>query len=451
MNRKKSLFNRPSKSKTKSSKKAIDYPEVIDVVGLSHEGRGIAKHEGKTLFISGALPEEQVRFELDAKHRRYDEATCTEIVTSSEHRVAPYCEYYGRCGGCDLQHLDHAEQITTKQTLVTEQLRRLGKFEPSSTEEPITSQSWNYRRSCRLGVNQLTRDGSAIVGFRRKGSSKLIKIEHCPILAEPLDKILNELPAVLETSGNFKEITHAEISMGDTEGALTLRVKKRPKDALAERLNQLAEKHNCRLYFDYGQHIEAFEAEAALSYKISDTATEIAFKPGDFIQVNARVNEKMISRALSWLQLDKDDRVLDLFCGIGNFTLPIASQVNRVVGIEGVEEMVDRARINASNNKLDNCEFYKANLTHDLRAMPWYKQGFNKILLDPPRTGALEIIKQLEQHAPDMVLYVSCNPAALARDGAELISQGYKVTKFCVMDMFPHTSHVESLALFERT
>lgn len=450
MNRKKSLFNRPAKSKTKSSKKAIDYPEVIDVTGFSHEGRGIAKHEGKTLFISGALPEEQVRFEIEAKHRRYDEATCKEIITASEHRVEPQCEYYGRCGGCDLQHLNHDQQITTKQNIVTEQLRRLGKFEPTVTEAPITSPSWNYRRSCRLGINQLTRDGSALVGFRRKGSSKLIKIEHCPILAKPLDNILNKLPAVLETSDNFKEITHAEISMGDTEGALTLRVKKRPNDALANDLNQLAIDHNCRLYFDHGKRIEAYDSEAELSYTITDTASEIAFKPGDFIQVNAQVNQKMISRALSWLQLNNDDRVLDLFCGIGNFTLPMASQVNRVVGIEGVEEMVDRARINATNNQLDNCEFYKANLTNDLRAMPWYKQGFNKILLDPPRTGALEIIKQLEQHSPDMVLYVSCNPAALARDGAELISQGYQVTKFCVMDMFPHTSHVESLALFER-
>ncbi|MDO6592270.1 23S rRNA (uracil(1939)-C(5))-methyltransferase RlmD [Neptuniibacter sp. 1_MG-2023] len=450
MKRKNSLFSRPTASKTPQSKKTIEYPDVIEVQGLSHEGRGIAKQDGKTLFISGALPTEQVRFKIEARHRRYDEAIYTEIVTPSAHRVPASCDYYERCGGCDLQHLNHEQQITTKQALVIDQLSRLGKFTPLEVEQPITSPSWHYRRSCRLGINQLTRDNSAIVGFRRKGSSKLIKIDHCPVLSEPLDKILSSLPAVLEETENFKEITHAEISMGDNEGALTLRVKKTPKEPLITQLNELAQANSFKLYFDFGDRIEAVDGEAQLNYRIAETDTLIHFKPGDFIQVNAKVNEQMIQRALSWLQLSKNDRVLDLFCGIGNFTLPIATRVESIVGIEGVEEMVIRANDNAQINQIDNCEFHKANLTNDLRAMPWYKQGFNKIVLDPPRTGALEIIKQLKQHSAEMVLYVSCNPAALARDGAELISQGYKATRFCVMDMFPHTSHVESLVLFER-
>ncbi len=450
MKRKQSLFSRPKASKTKPSKTHTDYPEILNIQALSHEGRGIAKHEGKTIFISGALPGEEVKYQLDTKHRRYDEAFCTEVVTASEQRSKPHCDYYGQCGGCDLQHLDHTHQITTKETLVIDQLARLGKFQPTTVEAPINSPSWEYRRSCRLGINQLTRDGSAIVGFRRKGSSKLLNIKHCPVLEKPLDNILSELPEILETAETFKEITHAEISMGEHEGALTLRIKKRPSEALCERLNQLANKHNFKLYFDHGHKVEAYEGEAQLDYPIPSTGTEISFKPGDFIQVNAQVNNQMIERAIQWLQLNKNDRVLDLFCGIGNFTLPIASQVDSIIGIEGVEEMVDRANLNAKQNLLSNCEFHKANLTNDLRAMPWYKKGFNKILLDPPRTGALEIIKQLKQHSPEMVLYVSCNPAALARDGAELIEQGFQATRFCVMDMFPHTSHVESLILFER-
>ncbi|MFT6471958.1 MAG: 23S rRNA (uracil1939-C5)-methyltransferase [Neptuniibacter pectenicola] len=450
MKRKNSLFNRPTSTKTPQSKKTIEYPDIIEVSALSHEGRGIAKQGGKTLFITGALPGEQVRVNIDTRHRRYDEASCTEVVTASEHRVSPACEYYGRCGGCDLQHLNHDQQISTKQSLVIDQLARLGKFTPSEIEAPITSPSWHYRRSCRLGINQLTRDNSALVGFRRKGSSKLIKIDHCPVLSEPLDALLKRLPKVLEGTDSFKEITHAEISMGDHEGALTLRVKKTPKEALTTQLNKLAQDNNFKLYFDYGGRIEAVDGEAQLNYRIAETDTLIHFEPGDFIQVNAHVNEQMIQRALAWLQLSDQDRVLDLFCGIGNFTLPIATRTESIVGIEGVEEMVERANHNAQSNQLTNCEFHKANLTNDLRAMPWYKQGFNKILLDPPRTGALEIIKQLKQHSAEMVLYVSCNPAALARDGAELISQGYTATRFCVMDMFPHTSHVESLVLFER-
>ena len=451
MKQKHSLFSRSTPSKKKSSKKNIQYPETLKIQRLSHEGRGIAIHEGKTVFIAGTLPGEEVKFKIDTQHRRYDEASCTEIITHSEKRVEPHCPYYGQCGGCDLQHLGHEYQITTKETLVMDQLERLGKFKPSIIEAPINSPNWEYRRSCRLGVNQLSRDGSAIVGFRRKGSSKLLKVEHCPILAKPLDNILRALPAVLETADSFKEITHAQISMGEHEGALTLRVKKQPNEVLCQQLNQLALDNNCQLYFDRGDRVEAYQKEAQLNYSVECTQTDIQFKPGDFIQVNASVNDQMIERVLTWLQLSTSDRVLDLFCGIGNFTLPLATRVDSIIGIEGVEEMVERANLNAQHNQLSNCEFHKADLTQDLRAMPWYKKGFNKILLDPPRTGALEIIKQLKQHSPDMVLYISCNPAALARDGQELISQGYKATRFCVMDMFPHTSHVESLVLFERT
>lgn len=449
MKRKQSLFAKPIPQK-KKPKAATPYPETLKIEGLSHEGRGIAKHNGKTIFVAGALPNEEVEYEITSKHRRYDEANCTQVLTESSQRTSPKCEHFGTCGGCDLQHLAHEHQIPTKQTLVLDQLNRLGKFTPEKVEEPITSTEWNYRRSCRIGINQMMRDGSALVGFRRRGSSKLTQIDHCPVLAEPLDKILSALPQVLEAEEQFKEITHGELTLGDNQGALTLRVKKRPSDALCQTLNNLAEQQNFKLYFDHGDKIEAYCDKAVLSYKHQPTATDIEFEPGDFIQVNNQVNQQMIDRAISWLNLEANDRVLDLFCGIGNFSLPLAKTAAHVVGIEGVEDMVARANTNAANNDLDNCEFYRADLSKDLRAMPWYKQGFNKILLDPPRTGALEIIKQLKNHQPEMILYVSCNPAALSRDGAELIEQGYVASRFCVMDMFPHTSHVESMVLFER-
>lgn len=449
MKKSKSLFARPIKSKSRSNK-SFEYPELLNIEGMSHEGRGIAKHEGKTIFVAGALPDEQVKYQVETKHRRFDEATCIEVIKASPDRTDPKCQHYDQCGGCDLQHYDHNVQITTKEKLVLDQLSRLGKFSPKTIERAITSPSWQYRRSCRLGINQLKRDGSPIVGFRRRGSNKLTSIADCPVLAEPLNKVLKGLPPLLESAESFKEITHAELSLGDHEGAMTLRVKKQPSKELCEQLNTLATNLGFKLYLDFGDHSEAFEEEATLGYTHQTSGTQIRFQPGDFIQVNASVNQQMIDRAIEWLELTESDRVLDLFSGIGNFTLPIATTAASVVGVEGVEDMVERSRENAELNQLSNCSFYRADLSKDLTAMPWYKQGFNKILLDPPRTGALEIIQQLEQHKAEYILYVSCNPAALARDGAELIRQGYTAERFCVMDMFPQTSHVESLILFRK-
>ena len=447
MKRKSSLFSQRPKAKS-AKKSSKDYPDSISIDRLSHEGRGIAKVDGKTLFIEGALPGEKVSFSITEQHRRYDEAICTEILIASPDRVEPQCGHYGQCGGCDLQHLNHDRQIETKQLLVLDQLKRLGGVEPESITEPLTSPAWQYRRSCRIGINQLSRDGSAIVGFRRRGSNKLTAIQYCPVLAEPLNNMISELPSILEREDNFKTITHAELSLADNQGALTIRIKKAISEELQQSLKLLAEKHNFSLFLDNGSSLECCSDNPELSYNVACTNTDIRFEPGDFIQVNAVVNEKMIERSIEWLNLDANDRVLDLFCGIGNFTLPVAQYVESIVGVEGVEEMVSRATLNAEKNQLKNCQFYRADLSKDLTALPWYKQGFNKIILDPPRTGALEIIKQFDLHQPEMILYISCNPAALARDAAELVKQGYKAERFCVMDMFPHTSHVESMMLF---
>ncbi|EAR59883.1 23S rRNA (uracil(1939)-C(5))-methyltransferase RlmD [Neptuniibacter caesariensis] len=449
MKKQNSLFARKP-AKSPKSKASMDYPETLEIIGLSHEARGIAKHNGKTIFVTGALTGETVRYEISKKHRRFDEAECVEVITPSPNRVEPFCQYYGQCGGCDLQHLEHSEQIKAKESLVLDQLQRLGKFNPESTTPPLSGSDQEYRRSCRIGINQLMRDGTPIIGFRRRGSSKLLQVDNCPILINPINKILGKLKAVLSEADSCKEITHAELSMGDQQGAMTLRIKKPLPESLSSSLQKLAEDNEFRLYFDNGQQINAFGDEADLSYQLEKSETQIGFKPGDFIQVNASVNTQMINRAMDWLDLKDNDRVLDLFSGVGNFSLPLATKAGSVIGVEGVEDMVQRAQNNAKQAGLNNCEFYRADLSKDLKALPWYKQGFSKILIDPPRTGALEVIKQLEQHQCDQILYVSCNPSALARDGAELIRQGYKASKFCVMDMFPHTSHVESLVLFEK-
>lgn len=425
-------------------------PIQLSIEGLSHEGRGIARHDGKTLFVAGALPGEEVEARITKTHRRFDEAQCINVIQASEDRAEPICEHYGVCGGCDLQHLTHSRQIEEKQRIVLDQLERLGKIQPESTESPLHSPASEYRRSARLGVNQLQRDNSVVVGFRRRASNKLTRIDHCPVLNDTLNQTIQLLQNALDQAGQVRDITHAEISMGDQEGALTLRIKKRPSDTLLDAISLAANQLHLRLYLDDGQNTQAYADAADLHYRLPDQNIKLSFEPGDFLQVNAGVNEQMISRALEWLQPTSDDRILDLFSGIGNFTLPLALNAGEVVGVEGSDTMVQRAASNAEANGLTNCAFYRANLSNDLRHHRWFNQGFNKIVLDPPRTGALEAIKQLEHYQANQILYVSCNPSALARDAAELVTMGYRFSRFCVMDMFPQTSHVESLALFEK-
>ncbi|WP_027857031.1 23S rRNA (uracil(1939)-C(5))-methyltransferase RlmD [Marinobacterium jannaschii] len=447
MKRSRVQFGRPKKA---SPKNITSEPFQLDIDGLSHEGRGIGRHNGKTCFVTNALPGETVMARITQTHRRYDEAECIEVITASADRIDPVCAYYGTCGGCNLQHLKHDAQIEAKQALVLDQLNRLGKVSPLEIEPAIESTTLHYRRSARVGINQLQRDGSPIVGFRRRNSSKLVQIDQCPVLLPAAERLLQALPQLLAQSDNFKGITHAEITLGDREYALTLRIKQSPSPALIESIRVKAEALGFRLYIDNGNSTTAVAAEAELSYQLTDPAQTLSFRPGDFLQVNAEVNKAMISRAIQWLAPTAEDRILDLFCGIGNFTLPLAARAGAVVGVEGSAEMVQRATDNAENNSLGNCSFYRADLSTDLSRHDWYQQGFTKILLDPPRTGALEAIRQLAHYNARELLYVSCNPAALARDAAELAALGYVMEKFCVMDMFPQTAHVESLALFRK-
>lgn len=448
--RKRSTSHRHNARRNKPAQPVHSTPIELAIEGLSHEGRGIARHDGKTIFVSGALSGETVEAHITKQHKRFAEAECIQVKQASPFRSEPVCPHYGVCGGCDLQHLEHAQQIEEKQAIVLDQLQRLGKIQPEQIEAPLRSQPEHYRRAARLGINQLQRDGSVVIGFRRRGSNKLTSVDHCPVLHEKLNQVISLLHQRLEHVENVRNITHAEVVMGDSEGALTLRTKKRLPDVLISTLAAAVEDIQLKLYLDDGEQVLPAAESAHLTYTLPDHNLCLNFEPGDFLQVNAAVNAQMIQRAIDWLDLQKDDRVLDLFSGIGNFTLPLARYAGEVVGVEGSEHMVRRATENASRNHLDNTAFYKGDLSGDLRHHYWYNQGFNKVLLDPPRTGALEAIEQLQHYDADRILYVSCNPAALARDAAELVSQGYRFTRFCVMDMFPHTSHVESLALFEK-
>ncbi len=430
------------------AKKTAGEQHSVVIENLSNEGQGVARLNGKTLFVKGALPGETVLARIDRNHRRYDEGHMLELTKAAAERVEPQCPHFAQCGGCQLQHLNHDTQIDYKQQWVLDQLARQAQLVPEQLDAPLRSVPQHYRRAARIGINQ-RKDGSAIVGFRQEGSKYLIDIDQCLVLDPRGDNLFRDLAALLNAHpGQIKRITHAELTFGDTNGTLTLRVMKNLDGSLQQQLVALATSLGCGLYLNHGDHIETVHEDSAPAFNLPAFAQQLNFAPGDFVQVNAAMNQAMIDRAIEWLDPQADERILDLFCGLGNFTLPLASKAAEVVGIEASKEMVARGEHNASLNGLTNCQFEAADLTYPISARRWFKQGFDKVLIDPPRTGALEIIEQLIKTPVTQLLYVSCNPSALARDAITLKEAGFKLQRFCVMDMFPHTTHVESLALF---
>ncbi|UTW13689.1 23S rRNA (uracil(1939)-C(5))-methyltransferase RlmD [Marinobacterium rhizophilum] len=434
-------------------KSASKSPQVLDIEGLSHEGRGVARLDGKAVFVSGALPGEQVMARIDTDRNRYAQAQTLEVLSASPERAEPGCQHYGQCGGCDLQHLRHDQQIHFKQEQALDQLRRIGSLVPDATEAPLVSLPWHYRRSARVGINQLQRNGEPLIGFRRRASNKLLQIEQCEVLDLRAQDLFRGLRDTLAGLDDLKSITHAQVQYGDHLGALTLRTKKPLRADTLARLQPVARQFELQLYLEdsQGTRYAGDAPEQPLTYALPAFKLELEFAPGDFLQVNPELNRQMVSRAIEWLDPQPGDRVLDLFCGLGNFTLPLATRCAEVVGVEGSDTMAERASINARRNGIENATFFRNDLSQDFRHQKWYRTGFDLILLDPPRTGAREAIQQLIGYRAKRILYVSCNPAMLARDGAELAQAGYRLTRFCAMDMFPHTAHVEALALFELT
>ncbi len=432
-------------------KSASRSPQTLNIEGLSHEGRGVARLEGKTVFVTGALPGEQVTARIDNDRNRYAEAQTLEVLSASPDRCEPGCQHYGQCGGCDLQHLRHDQQIRFKQDQALDQLKRIGNLIPEQIEAPLVSLPWHYRRSARVGINQLQRNGEPLIGFRRRASNKLLQIEQCDVLDVRAQDLFRGLRDTLRGLDDLKSITHAQVQYGDSRGALTLRTKKPLRADTLARLQPLAQQFDLQLYLEdaQGTQYAGNDAEQPLTYALPAFKLELAFAPGDFLQVNPDLNRQMVSRAIEWLDPQPEDRVLDLFCGLGNFTLPLARRCGEVIGVEGSEAMAERATVNAKANGIENATFFRNDLSQDFRHQKWYRTGFDLILLDPPRTGAREAILQLIGYKAKRILYVSCNPAMLARDGAELAQAGYRLSRFCAMDMFPHTAHVEALALFE--
>ena len=426
----------------------------ITIETLSHDGRGIAHHpDGKTIFIDAALPGEEVDYVYTNQRAKFDEGRCVKVHTANPERVTPKCEFFGVCGGCSMQHLSSDAQIELKQSILLEQLQHFGGTSAEEVLAPMKDATWAYRRKARLGVKYVHKKESVLVGFREKKSSFITHINDCPILDSRVSKLIMPLRELIEGMVAKEGIPQIEVACGDDSVALVFRHLQTLSKLDKQTLVDFAEQHSIELYLQSGgpstvQKLYPEDGNERLSYKLDDFSLEMLFHPMDFTQVNTGINKKMLALAIELLDPQPDDRILDLFCGLGNFSLPIATRAGHVTAIEGDDSMVLRGRENALHNGVKNIDFYGANLAGEFYNEPWAKQGFDKLLIDPPRSGAYEIVQHLPAFGANRIVYVSCNPATLARDASVLIEQGYKMIKTGVMDMFPHTAHVESIALF---
>jgi 23S rRNA (uracil1939-C5)-methyltransferase len=431
-------------------------PVEVQIESLSQDGRGVTHIDGKAIFIDGALPNERVMFQYTVKRRKYAEGKVIEILEASPDRVEPNCEHFGLCGGCSLQHLDAQAQIHYKQTAMLDSLKHIGKVTPERVFEPLTGDTWGYRRKARLGAKFVHKKGRALVGFRERRNGFLADLKACEVLHPDVGHRLTDLQELIGKMSIKEAIPQIEVAIGDNNTSLIVRHLKPLSEQDLDLFKQYAIDFNAQLYLQSGG-IDTIKLlhpdQAELYYEHADFDTRIDFGPNDFFQVNSSINRKMVPWVVDLLDLSGKEKVLDLFCGLGNFTLPIARQAQSVTGVEGDKTMVHRAKQAALANGIENTDYYACNLMGDLSQADWFKQRYDRILLDPPRSGAKEGIedKRFAKLGASKIVYVSCHPATLARDAGTLVhTHGYKLVAAGVMDMFPHTAHVESIAVFEK-
>jgi 23S rRNA (uracil1939-C5)-methyltransferase len=430
-------------------------PEEGEVAALNHDGEGVIR-EGKTAFVAGSLPGERIRFQRRSFHRSHDEADLLEVLTPSPERVTPGCKHFGVCGGCALQHLDAGAQLRSKERELLETLLRVGNLVPPEVLPAIAGPVWGYRRKARLGARFVTARDRSLVGFRERTSSFVAALESCPVLVPEVGQRIEALGALATSLSVRKRLPQIEVAAGDSGVVLVLRLLEDPSDADRERLIAFEREHGIRLLIqrngpDVLEGLDGGPTE--LWYEMPAFDVRLHFRPTDFVQVNGETNRRLVARVVELLGLGPDSRVLDLFCGLGNFTLPIARRAGSVLGIEGDAGLVQRARENAAANGLANARFEQANLAGEegeatCRRLTERAGPFTHVLLDPPRTGAREVLASVASLAPATIVYVSCHPGSLARDLAILTGEhGYVLSAAGVVDMFPHTAHVESVAV----
>ncbi len=434
--------------------KLPNYPVRANIESLSHDGRGVTHIEGKTVFIDGVLPGEEVSFFYTGRSRKHDTGKVCEIFTASEHRVEPKCAHADICGGCSLQHMAPEQQIAYKQQTLLDNLQRIGQVTPETVLPPLTGPHWGYRHKARLGVKHVRKKHRVLVGFREKGGRYLAVLERCEVLHASVGPRLHELGELIQGMEALERIAQIEVAIGDSVTVLILRNLDPLSETDAEILRDYAKTTGLHIHMQPkgpDSCYSLYPPQTELAYHIPGFGLKMDFEPTDFTQVNPAINLKMIDQALSLMALEDSDTVLDLFCGLGNFTLPMAKQAGDVMGVEGDTALVQRARDNAKRNAIENARFAVTDLSEDPAQQQWMQSSYHKILIDPPRSGAAEMMPHIATLKPERIVYVSCHPGSLARDAGMLVNDhGYKLISAGVMDMFPHTTHVESMALFKR-
>jgi len=430
-------------------------PEAI-VESLDHEGRGVAHVDGKAIFIEGALPGERVEYSSYRRKPNYETATVVAIHRESSQRVSPLCPHFGVCGGCSMQHLEAGAQVAAKQRVLEDALWHISRLKPETVFPPIGGPDWGYRRRARLSVRFVAKKGGVLVGFRERSSSYVADMLTCKVLPEKVAALLPALRDLVSAMSIPDRLPQIEVAVADDQTVLILRILEQPTTADEGLLRSFADTHGVVLYLQTGgpATVEQFHPLAArpLSYALPDFGVTLQFQPTDFTQVNFGINRVLVRRAMGLLDPRPGERIADMFCGLGNFTLPIATHGALVVGVEGSQALVDRAHANAALNGLDQqTEFHVTNLFEATAESLAALGPFDKMLIDPPREGALALVTALAEPYPRRIVYVACSPATLARDAGVLVNQhGYRLRGAGIGNMFPQTSHVESIALFER-
>jgi 23S rRNA (uracil1939-C5)-methyltransferase len=429
-------------------------PEEADILDLSHEAHGVARLDGKAVFVTDALPGERVMLKRVRRHRNFDEAVLESVIEASPDRVAPPCPHYGTCGGCALQHLAPAAQLTFKQGQLLENLARLGGVEPQRILDPLVGPVWGYRRRARLGIKHVPRKGRVLVGFRERSAPYVADLHECRVLAPPLGLLIDPLAELVSGLSIVTRVPQAEVAAADNGCALVLRVLDPPSEADLARMREWERTHSVRLYLQPGGPATVAPltpGQAPLGYALPEFEVTLEFEPTDFIQVNGALNQAMVSRAIGFLDPGPGERVLDLFCGLGNFSLPLARRAGEVVGVEGEAGLVARAVHNATRQGFANVSYLTVDLAAPALDAPWATRQYDRVLLDPPRAGAREVLPVVGASGAGRVVYISCHPGSLARDAGILVrDHGFQLVAAGVMDMFPHTTHVEAMAVFER-
>ena len=412
----------------------------------------MARIDGKAVFVPGALPGESVLLRRRTRRSKFDEAELVEVVVPSEQRVTPQCSAFGVCGGCSLQHASPALQRSAKQSALLEDLERIGKVTPGEVLAPLTGPIWGYRRRARLGAKWVAKKGRVLVGFRERAAPYIADVSTCEVLGAPVGQLVVPLAELIGALSIREQVPQIEVAIGDEAVALVFRTLSPASPEDSAKLEAFGAAHGVDIWLQTGglSTVVPLGQARTLSYAIPAYDVTLEFQPLDFIQVNGVLNEHMIGHALSWLAPQPTDSILDLYCGLGNFTLPIARGAAHVHGVEGDAGLIERARRNAQRNGLGNASFSVADLSQDCQPLAWARERYERVLLDPPRVGAREMLPLIAAQRPARVVYISCHPGSLARDAGLLVhEQGFRLVAAGIMDMFPHTAHVESIAVFE--